>query len=71
MKQPRFDLDLDKHCNATVVIACGNCGSETRQHLRSLIRHAQHEAAHNKPPAAARKVFKYIRDLDEVQRGLR
>ncbi|WP_313518627.1 ribosome biogenesis factor YjgA [Pseudomonas sp.] len=42
-----------------------------RQHLRSLIRHAQHEAAHNKPPAAARKVFKYIRELDEKQRGLR
>ncbi|WP_044872098.1 ribosome biogenesis factor YjgA [Pseudomonas sp. LFM046] len=42
-----------------------------RQHLRGLIRHAQHEAAHNKPPAAARKVFKYIRDLDETKRGLR
>lgn len=42
-----------------------------RQHLRSLVRHAQHEAAHNKPPAAARKVFKYIRELDEIQRGLR
>lgn len=42
-----------------------------RQHLRSLIRHAQHEAARNKPPAAARKVFKYIRELDEIQRGLR
>ena len=42
-----------------------------RQHLRGLIRHAQHEAAHNKPPAAARKVFKYIRELDERQRGLR
>ena len=42
-----------------------------RQHLRSLVRHAQHEAAHNKPPAASRKVFKYIRDLDESQRGLR
>ncbi|MFR0674895.1 ribosome biogenesis factor YjgA [Enterobacterales bacterium AW_CKDN230030176-1A_HGKHYDSX7] len=42
-----------------------------RQHLRSLIRHAQHEKARNKPPAAARKVFKYIRDLDETQRGLR
>lgn len=42
-----------------------------RQQMRSLIRHAQHEAAHNKPPAAARKVFKYIRELDEVQRGLR
>ncbi|MGE8372793.1 MAG: ribosome biogenesis factor YjgA, partial [Pseudomonas putida] len=34
-------------------------------------RHAQHEKARNKPPAAARKVFKYIRDLDELQRGLR
>ena len=42
-----------------------------RQHLRSLIRHAQHEAAHNKPPAAARKVFTYIRELDEAKRGLR
>lgn len=41
------------------------------QHLRQLIRHAQHEAAHNKPPAAARKLFKYLRELDEVKRGLR
>lgn len=42
-----------------------------RQQLRSLIRHAQHEAAHNKPPAASRKIFKYIRELDEAKRGLR
>ncbi|MBD1553339.1 ribosome biogenesis factor YjgA [Pseudomonas typographi] len=42
-----------------------------RQHVRQLIRHAQHEAAQNKPPAASRKVFKYIRELDEQQRGLR
>lgn len=42
-----------------------------RQHLRSLIRHAQHEAARNKPPAASRKIFKYIRDLDEAKRGLK
>lgn len=41
------------------------------QHLRQLIRHAQHEAAHNKPPAAARKVFKYLREMDELRRGLR
>ncbi|TRO24207.1 ribosome-associated protein [Ectopseudomonas mendocina] len=41
------------------------------QHLRGLVRHAQHEAARNKPPAAARKVFKYIRELDEIHRGLR
>src|SRR5690606_6504648 len=42
-----------------------------RQHLRGLIRHAQHEAARNKAPTASRKIFKYIRDLDETQRGLR
>ncbi|AZC48540.1 MULTISPECIES: ribosome biogenesis factor YjgA [Pseudomonas] len=42
-----------------------------RQQLRSLIRQAQHEVAHNKPPASSRKIFKYIRELDETQRGLR
>ncbi len=42
-----------------------------RQHLRGLIRHAQHEAARNKAPTASRKIFKYIRELDETQRGLR
>lgn len=41
------------------------------QHLRQLIRHAQHEAAHDKPPAAARKLFKYLREIDELKRGLR
>lgn len=42
-----------------------------RQQLRSLVRQAQHEAARNKPPAASRKIFKYIREVDELQRGLR
>lgn len=42
-----------------------------RQHLRQLTRQAQHEAAQNKPPAAARKLFKYLRELDEAKRGLR
>lgn len=42
-----------------------------RQHLRQLTRHAQHEQAHNKPPSAARKLFKYIRELDDTKRGLR
>ncbi len=36
-----------------------------RQHLRQLIRNAEREAAHNKPPASSRKLFKYIRELDE------
>lgn len=42
-----------------------------RQHLRALIRHALHEAAQEKAPASSRKIFKYIRELDESQRGLR
>lgn len=42
-----------------------------RQHLRQLIRQAQQEAAQEKPPTAARKIFKYIREVDELQRGLR
>ncbi|KZE34291.1 hypothetical protein EV683_10279 [Crenobacter luteus] len=33
---PQFDIDLDKHYNATVVIACTECGHETRHHLKSL-----------------------------------
>ncbi|WP_028240270.1 ribosome biogenesis factor YjgA [Stutzerimonas azotifigens] len=42
-----------------------------RQHLRALVRQAQQEAAREKPPAASRKIFKYIRELDEAKRGLR
>ncbi|NWK77542.1 hypothetical protein [Aquitalea sp. LB_tupeE] len=36
MKHPSFDIDLDKHYNATVVIACVECGHENRHHLKSL-----------------------------------
>ncbi len=35
------------------------------QHLRGLIRHAQHERAQEKPPAAARKLFRYLREVAE------
>ncbi|WP_137818171.1 MULTISPECIES: ribosome biogenesis factor YjgA [unclassified Pseudomonas] len=49
----------------------GDYPQADRQHLRQLIRQAQHETAHNKPPAATRKIFKYIRELDESKRGLR
>ena len=42
-----------------------------RQQMRSVIRQAKHELAHNKAPASSRKLFKYIRGLDETQRGLR
>ncbi len=36
------------------------------QHVRQLVRNAQKEAKQEKPPAAARKLFKYIRELDDI-----
>lgn len=49
----------------------GDYPEADRQHLRQLLRQAQHESAQNKPPSSVRKIFKYIRELDEAQRGLR
>ena len=57
--------------DAVLETFCGEYPEADRQHLRQLIRQAQHENAHNKPPAATRKIFKYIRELDESKRGLR
>ncbi len=34
-----------------------------RQHIHNLVRQADKELKNNKPPAAARKLFKYLRDL--------
>ena len=34
-----------------------------RQHLRQLVRNANKEAQQNKPPKAARLLFKYLKDL--------
>ena len=34
-----------------------------RQHLRQLVRQHQREQSQNKPPAASRKIFRYLRDL--------
>ena len=36
------------------------------QHIRQLVRNAQKEASQDKPPAAARKLFKYLREVDEL-----
>jgi len=36
-----------------------------RQHLRQLVLQAKREEKQQKPPAASRKIFKYIRELDE------
>ena len=36
-----------------------------RQHLRQLLRQQQREQLQQKPPAASRKLFKYLRELSE------
>ena len=36
-----------------------------RQHLRQLLRQQQREQSQAKPPAASRKLFKYLRELSE------
>ena len=36
------------------------------QHLRQLIRNAQKELKMEKPPASARKLFKYLREIEDV-----
>ncbi|WP_095210290.1 ribosome biogenesis factor YjgA [Endozoicomonas ascidiicola] len=36
------------------------------QHIRQLVRNAQKEASQNKPPVAAKKLFKYLREVDEL-----
>jgi len=36
-----------------------------RQHINQLIRAAQQEKQQDKPPAASRKLFKYLRELED------
>ena len=37
-----------------------------RQHVHNLVRQAAKEASANKPPAASRKLFKYLREISVV-----
>lgn len=37
------------------------------QYVRQLVRNAQKETSQNKPPSAARKLFKYLRELEESE----
>lgn len=37
-----------------------------RQQLRQLVLQHQREAQHGKPPAASRKLFRYLRDLQQL-----
>lgn len=40
-----------------------------RQHINQLIRTAVREKAQQKPPAAARKLFRYLRELEQTGMG--
>lgn len=42
--------------------------SADRQHLRQLVLQHQRESARGKPPAASRKLFRYLRELQEQVR---
>ena len=37
-----------------------------RHHIHNLVRQAAKEASANKPPAASRKLFKYLREMTEA-----
>lgn len=47
-------------------LVTGDFPDADRQHLRQLIAAAVKEKEQNKPPAAARKLFRYLRELAEV-----
>jgi len=38
-----------------------------RQHINQLIRAAHQEKQQNRPPAASRKLFKYLRELEDIK----
>lgn len=40
-----------------------------RQHVRQLVRNVRREIEQNKAPTSARKLFKYIRQIDELSGG--
>lgn len=48
-----------------VELAAQRWAEADRQHLRQLILQHQREVARGKPPAASRKLFRYLRELQE------
>jgi len=57
------DLLLESGDESLAILMAGY-GSADAQALRQLIRNAQRELRHEKPPASARKLFRLLRDLD-------
>ena len=61
IEQWRDDL-LDPNKANTVEAFITQFPQVDRQHLNQLVRQAHKEASQNKPPSAARKLFKFIRE---------
>ena len=51
---------------AGVEIAVNQFPTADRQHLRQLVLQHQREIDHHKPPAASRKLFSYLKDLQDA-----
>jgi ribosome-associated protein len=52
--------------DAALTLLMGHRHDVDAQHLRQLLRQAHRERQKDKPPAAARKLFKYLRELDLI-----
>jgi len=65
VEQWRDRLLADGHDVITEVIDV--YPSIDRQHINQLVRQAQLEKKNDKPPAAARKLFKYLLEIEENQ----
>jgi ribosome-associated protein len=48
-------------------VLLSNVDTSEIQTLRHLVRNARKEQERNKPPAAARKLFKFLREMDAAQ----
>lgn len=57
------DRLLDEGDTALQALLSGNVGGEA-QTIRQLVRNARREADRGQPPAAARKLFRLLRELD-------
>ena len=56
-------LDNDKRVLGEIILQLPELD---RHHVHNLVRQASKEAASGKPPAAARKLFRYLRELSEA-----
>ena len=57
---------LSSELQAGVELAMQRFADADRQRLRQLLVQAAKERSNSKPPAAARKLFRYLRELQEL-----